>query len=791
MSWGDWGLEDEPWRTAAAPYLPHRFSPDPTNPYDDEHYNEDRPRLNQIPQPNDPNTPFLPHPDSPIDYQEYDPTHPATQRPWPRQQQPNALYRGVRIDLDHPQWADHPNVQGMKKILYGEQPQGGLFDVPQGQGNLYPHPHSPEGKELSQHLLDFMEDTGQRQNARSDEFTKTHDTSDPTWMGRHWTTDPEIAQSFANWAGYNPGTSLPHGRSLGAVVSADWDGRGEDVGRSNSGGSWSGEKEITLSPGAQLNVNGLHIRHNKGVTQQPGSGQTPYEDDPWHNVMGTPQIRSASLQRRKLSALDRQILADIQSSHPMFPVEHLDPHKTYDWTDSVQRDGRLMKDMKAKGVQQPVEMETDGHLGILGDGNHRLAAAKLLGMSHLPVKFTKMSTRYLSRGGGVPLHPDIQAHLAANPHQIIDLADQERQESWSQQGRTADLIKHKIPADHNWLDEDSPFKEYDEVPSTPVDYTQHDDSISGDWYHVAPKSLAPGTKLIPGGGQGLHDTAPDQWGSDHPMGNRRNHVWLAPNIDKALFWQSQLGEGARIHHVNPGAKPQPWNMTGSEGFVVPHAHVLQDISDDPNLRTAGTYYHRTQQPISDRSEHAMPHSYFYQADDPHAADYETRAYGDHVYSVDIDDSLMEADPNRRHNPGGSPWFRTDPANVGEMTHIHDPSQPFGVPRRKRTAAAPEYTFHEVVPGKMWKAYHGPRDEHTNPAAKLVVDHHEGQPFVQHVGVQPEHRGNGLAATLWEMAGKPLHVPGAQTDEGKAWADKVGGDNLWWEGNQHLRPADGT
>lgn len=108
---------------------------------------------------------------------------------------------------------------------------------------------------------------------------------------------------------------------------------------------------------------------------------------------------------------------------------------------------------------------------------------------------------------------------------------------------------------------------------------------------------------------------------------------------------------------------------------------------------------------------------------------------------------------------------------------------------ERTAAAPEgYTFHEVVPGEMWKAYHGPRDPHSAPAAKLVVEQHEGQPFVSNVSVHPDHRGKGLGAALWNMAGRPLHVPGAQSEEGKAWADKMGGDNLWWSGNEHLRTA---
>lgn len=102
------------------------------------------------------------------------------------------------------------------------------------------------------------------------------------------------------------------------------------------------------------------------------------------------------------------------------------------------------------------------------------------------------------------------------------------------------------------------------------------------------------------------------------------------------------------------------------------------------VRTAGTYYHRSVNPVGESSQR-YPHTYFYQADDPYGVDYETQGYGDHIYQTDIDDSLMEPDPAPRRAPNGAPWFRTSPENVGELTHIHDPTQPFGQPRRKRTS----------------------------------------------------------------------------------------------------------
>lgn len=110
-----------------------------------------------------------------------------------------------------------------------------------------------------------------------------------------------------------------------------------------------------------------------------------------------------------------------------------------------------------------------------------------------------------------------------------------------------------------------------------------------------------------------------------------------------------------------------------------------------------------------------------------------------------------------------------------------------------------YHIEEMVPGSQWHAYDlsqkpDPRGwKYTPNVGKMVVQRHENQPFVHWVSVHPDHQGNGLGQAMWERAGRPLHVPGAQTDEGKAWADKVGGDNLWWQGedgrgNMHLRDA---
>jgi hypothetical protein len=117
----------------------------------------------------------------------------------------------------------------------------------------------------------------------------------------------------------------------------------------------------------------------------------------------------------------------------------------------------------------------------------------------------------------------------------------------------------------------------------------------------------------------------------------------------------------------------------------PKAKSWHEVLDKPTEKHAATYYHRTVVPFgNERPEHASPHSYFYttESGDPHDVDWETRAYGDHVYQADLPENVMEADPAPRRTPGAK-WWRTDPANVGEMTHIHDPTAPFGVPSKAR------------------------------------------------------------------------------------------------------------
>jgi hypothetical protein len=121
----------------------------------------------------------------------------------------------------------------------------------------------------------------------------------------------------------------------------------------------------------------------------------------------------------------------------MVPVNHLDGLSIRygdDPTESPYFPGdktvtALVADMK-HGVRMPVTVETDGKLGILSDGNHRVAAAKIAGIEALPTRFVRVKSRYVQRGGGAPLPDSIQKHLKKHPNAVR--AAVPRQPSWQQ-----------------------------------------------------------------------------------------------------------------------------------------------------------------------------------------------------------------------------------------------------------------------------------------------------------------------------------------------------------------------
>jgi glutaredoxin-like protein NrdH len=139
-------------------------------------------------------------------------------------------------------------------------------------------------------------------------------------------------------------------------------------------------------------------------------------------------------------------------------------------------------------------------------------------------------------------------------------------------------IRHKIPADENWLDEHETYE--DPHPFMGVENPDVlDTTRSGKWYHVSPYDLPPGTRLVPRGGsspggEGEHSF----YNYDRSRRNRPNYVWLSPNLNKARSWRNWAGGSqSHVYEVHPGDRPQPWNFNGMDGWVAPHATIKRKV----------------------------------------------------------------------------------------------------------------------------------------------------------------------------------------------------------------------
>jgi hypothetical protein len=74
----------------------------------------------------------------------------------------------------------------------------------------------------------------------------------------------------------------------------------------------------------------------------------------------------------------------------LVPISTLEKYKEFDreGKDSIDDPGyldELTDDIKQNGVQEPLHITHENGRGVLTEGNHRLVAAKRLGMTHLPV----------------------------------------------------------------------------------------------------------------------------------------------------------------------------------------------------------------------------------------------------------------------------------------------------------------------------------------------------------------------------------------------------------------------
>lgn len=179
----------------------------------------------------------------------------------PLDRHPVKLYRGLSMDLYNPE---------IRRALFGNEREEGnnkpdyiapdhpiLPGMPNDDEIASPtHAWGKPNPELAHKILDNLVYGGGHT------------------LGTHWTISPSEAKQWAN-ANYNAYSDYHP-----IMVEADWYGHGEDPYRMDTEGNHPDEKEMTLLPGAPLQIRNLHIQH-------PETGA-------WHPMLPDPQTRHAS-----------------------------------------------------------------------------------------------------------------------------------------------------------------------------------------------------------------------------------------------------------------------------------------------------------------------------------------------------------------------------------------------------------------------------------------------------------------------------------------------------------------
>lgn len=236
----------------------HHFNPDEYNPPGD---SPARPQVKW--QQTKPPQPTLP--DMPTHFSNDPNLHPAIAQDlvnrgstfnslYPADRKPQKVYRNIELNMAH------PDLQPLHRALFGTE--GNLWDAFSDQSALFDQvPIQADSRgfdnpELGHHILNHLQNNPDRLG-----------------MGIHWSTDPDVASNMAS--------SMGRTNTLSALISGEWMGRGEDPYRTDTGGHYFNEDEITMMPGAPIRVTNVHLRH-------------PYTGN-WHSVFdGEPQNRTAA-----------------------------------------------------------------------------------------------------------------------------------------------------------------------------------------------------------------------------------------------------------------------------------------------------------------------------------------------------------------------------------------------------------------------------------------------------------------------------------------------------------------
>lgn len=179
---------------------------------------------------------------------------------WPQDRAPIDMWRGMKINLNH------PDLGEVRRSLYGDQFEDGSDPssrpLADGRSIVEKNPLGFDNPELGGKLLDWVEQNYGRRD---------------TGLGRHWSTDSSMA---AQWAQSGSGGAPGQVPSLPMRIRQEWKGQGEDPYRTNTGGHFDEENEVTMLPGAPVNIADVQIRHPQTFE--------------WHSVLDAPHQRTAS-----------------------------------------------------------------------------------------------------------------------------------------------------------------------------------------------------------------------------------------------------------------------------------------------------------------------------------------------------------------------------------------------------------------------------------------------------------------------------------------------------------------
>jgi len=196
----------------------------------------------------------------------------------------------------------------------------------------------------------------------------------------------------------------------------------------------------------------------------------------------------------------------------------------------------LDDDIRANGIQDPVNIVTDGSHAFLTNGHHRMESAERLGLSHVPVWVRKVSPEFmdsLAWGRNNPVEKHLGKWFKNNGGGLSIEA-----------GRERTAARLAMPA---------PMK----------------------WYHVSPHELPVGTVLTPGGGpshweESLYNHDPEGFAG------HRQHVWV--DRDPAIWGGS---DAPFVYEVEPHKRPT--RLPGGDpedGYITPSATITKMISRD-------------------------------------------------------------------------------------------------------------------------------------------------------------------------------------------------------------------